>query len=195
MSNSQRPDVRGWLDRYWPDQDIDRVGRTLLEGRLERTLRQFTRPSSRGRARAGGGSAELSSAGCRSGRRSLPADAFRADVVIRWSRVMSTTSSALPYRVSAQDPEVLLVTARTVTCDCRWYLELDWSSQGRSGTVRIDDARTPVPDQRHQGAAPLLVLDARVPPAHVLSSPFHNVPLRPVTSPRRRRRYGRPRIP
>ncbi|MDX2543477.1 helix-turn-helix domain-containing protein [Streptomyces sp. WI04-05B] len=48
-----------------------------------------------------------------------------------------------PYRVSAQDPEVLLVNARTVTCDCRWYLELDWSSQGRTGTVRIDDAGRP----------------------------------------------------
>ena len=48
-----------------------------------------------------------------------------------------------PYRVSAQDPEVLLVTARTVSCDCRWYLELDWSSQGRTGTVRIDDAGRP----------------------------------------------------
>ncbi|MCT9142193.1 helix-turn-helix domain-containing protein [Streptomyces violarus] len=49
----------------------------------------------------------------------------------------------MPYRVSAEDPEVLLVTARTVTCDCRWYLELDWSSQGREGTVRVDDAGRP----------------------------------------------------
>ncbi|MEW2115517.1 helix-turn-helix transcriptional regulator [Streptomyces sp. NPDC005474] len=48
-----------------------------------------------------------------------------------------------PYRVSAQEPEVLLVNARTVTCDCRWYLELDWSSQGRTGTVRVDDAGRP----------------------------------------------------
>lgn len=48
-----------------------------------------------------------------------------------------------PYRVSAQDPEVLLVTARTETCDCHWYLELEWSSQGRTGTVRIDDAGRP----------------------------------------------------
>jgi len=48
-----------------------------------------------------------------------------------------------PYRVSAQEPEVLLVNARTVTCDCRWYLELDWSFQGRSGTVRVDDAGRP----------------------------------------------------
>ncbi|WP_329335905.1 helix-turn-helix domain-containing protein [Streptomyces sp. NBC_01352] len=49
----------------------------------------------------------------------------------------------LPYRVSAEDPEVLLVTAKTEGCDCRWYLELDWSSQGRTGTVRIDDDGRP----------------------------------------------------
>ncbi|MFI7405238.1 helix-turn-helix domain-containing protein [Streptomyces sp. NPDC049541] len=48
-----------------------------------------------------------------------------------------------PYRVSAQDPEVLLVTATTETYDCSWYLELDWSSQGRTGTVRIDDHGRP----------------------------------------------------
>ncbi|PWI09934.1 transcriptional regulator [Streptomyces sp. NWU339] len=49
----------------------------------------------------------------------------------------------MPYRVSATDPEVLQVTARTVTCDCSWYLELDWSFTGRSGTVRIDDRGRP----------------------------------------------------
>ncbi|MFB6555420.1 helix-turn-helix domain-containing protein [Streptomyces sp. NPDC056405] len=49
----------------------------------------------------------------------------------------------MPYRVSAKDPEVLLVTAGTRSCDCRWYLELDWSSQGRKGTVRIDDDGRP----------------------------------------------------
>ncbi|GGV72112.1 hypothetical protein GCM10010294_32250 [Streptomyces griseoloalbus] len=49
----------------------------------------------------------------------------------------------MPYRVSATDPEVLLVTARTAGCDCRWYLELDWSSQGRTGTVRVDDHGRP----------------------------------------------------
>ncbi|MGW2379589.1 helix-turn-helix domain-containing protein [Streptomyces sp. NPDC001658] len=49
----------------------------------------------------------------------------------------------MPYRVSAEDPEVLLVTATTRACDCSWYLELDWSSQGRKGTVRIDDRGRP----------------------------------------------------
>ncbi|HET9380325.1 MAG TPA: helix-turn-helix transcriptional regulator [Streptomyces sp.] len=50
---------------------------------------------------------------------------------------------SMPYRVSAEDPAVLLVTARTAGCDCRWYLELDWSSRGRTGTVRVDDAGRP----------------------------------------------------
>ncbi|MEU9880434.1 helix-turn-helix domain-containing protein [Streptomyces phaeochromogenes] len=49
----------------------------------------------------------------------------------------------MPYRVSAEDPEVLLVNAQTNSCDCRWYLELDWSSQGRTGTIRIDDHGKP----------------------------------------------------
>ncbi|WRZ89815.1 helix-turn-helix domain-containing protein [Streptomyces sp. NBC_01007] len=49
----------------------------------------------------------------------------------------------MPYRVSVADPEVLTVDARTDGCDCRWYLELDWSSQGRTGTERIDDDGVP----------------------------------------------------
>ncbi|MER7692122.1 helix-turn-helix transcriptional regulator [Streptomyces sp. NPDC097610] len=48
-----------------------------------------------------------------------------------------------PYRVSAEDPEVLLVDATTQDYDARWYLELDWSSQGRTGTIRIDDHGRP----------------------------------------------------
>ncbi|MFC9224506.1 helix-turn-helix domain-containing protein [Streptomyces hygroscopicus] len=48
-----------------------------------------------------------------------------------------------PYRVAASDPEVLLVNARTSGCDCSWYLELDWTSGGRSGTLRIDDHGSP----------------------------------------------------
>ncbi|MDW8807397.1 helix-turn-helix domain-containing protein [Streptomyces scabiei] len=48
-----------------------------------------------------------------------------------------------PYQVSLRKPEVLLVSAQTESCTCDWYLELDWSSQGRSGTVRIDDHGRP----------------------------------------------------
>lgn len=48
-----------------------------------------------------------------------------------------------PYQVSLRDPEVLLLSARTESCTCDWYLDLDWSSQGRTGTMRIDDHGRP----------------------------------------------------
>lgn len=48
-----------------------------------------------------------------------------------------------PYSVSVTDPEVLLITGRTVGCDCDWVAELTWSAGGRSGTVRIDDGGRP----------------------------------------------------
>ncbi|MFF5971846.1 helix-turn-helix domain-containing protein [Streptomyces sp. NPDC012769] len=44
-----------------------------------------------------------------------------------------------PYAVTAAEPQELLVSAGAVGCDCRWYLELEWSSEGRRGTVRIGD--------------------------------------------------------
>ncbi|WP_156727855.1 helix-turn-helix domain-containing protein [Streptomyces apocyni] len=46
---------------------------------------------------------------------------------------------SFPYTVTSDDPEVLLVQASTATCDCRWSLELEWSAEGRSGTVEITD--------------------------------------------------------
>ncbi|MFF8836627.1 helix-turn-helix domain-containing protein [Streptomyces sp. NPDC015130] len=46
---------------------------------------------------------------------------------------------SFPYVVSAAEPEELLVYAGAAGCDCRWYLELEWSSEGRRGTVRIGD--------------------------------------------------------
>ncbi len=48
-----------------------------------------------------------------------------------------------PYQVSLREPEVLLLSARTDSCTCDWYVDLDWSSQGRTGTVRIDDHGRP----------------------------------------------------
>ena len=48
-----------------------------------------------------------------------------------------------PYQVSLREPEVLMLSARTESCTCDWYLDLDWSSQGRTGTMRIDDHGRP----------------------------------------------------
>ncbi|MFI1400834.1 helix-turn-helix domain-containing protein [Streptomyces sp. NPDC020681] len=48
-----------------------------------------------------------------------------------------------PYEVSTGEPQVLRVTAHTDNRHVRWYLELEWSSGDRSGTLRIDDRGQP----------------------------------------------------
>ncbi|MGW3150939.1 helix-turn-helix domain-containing protein [Streptomyces sp. NPDC001177] len=48
-----------------------------------------------------------------------------------------------PYSVSRSDPEVLYVTPHTNGHDVSWYLELQWSSGGRQGTMQIDDHGKP----------------------------------------------------
>ncbi|MFC8489492.1 helix-turn-helix domain-containing protein [Streptomyces sp. NPDC057235] len=59
------------------------------------------------------------------------------------AEVRTIPAVSFPYAVTASDPEELLVSARTARCDCRWYLELEWSAGGRSGTVRITDGGKP----------------------------------------------------
>jgi hypothetical protein len=44
-----------------------------------------------------------------------------------------------PYRISATEPEVFLVSASAERATYDWYLDLNWSSDGRTGVVRIDD--------------------------------------------------------
>jgi len=48
-----------------------------------------------------------------------------------------------PYKVSESDPEVFYVSAHASAHDVRWYLELDWSSGTRHGTLRVDDHGRP----------------------------------------------------
>ncbi|MEU3352753.1 hypothetical protein [Streptomyces sp. NPDC037389] len=48
-----------------------------------------------------------------------------------------------PYRVTSTDPQVLEVVGRTESHDVSWYLELEWSSGDRHGTVRVDDNGRP----------------------------------------------------
>ncbi|MFF8591583.1 helix-turn-helix domain-containing protein [Streptomyces sp. NPDC015220] len=48
-----------------------------------------------------------------------------------------------PYKVSESDPEVFYVNGHTSGHDVSWYLELDWSSGGRHGTLRVDDHGRP----------------------------------------------------
>ncbi|MGC4939216.1 helix-turn-helix domain-containing protein [Kribbella sp. DT2] len=48
-----------------------------------------------------------------------------------------------PLKVSESDPEVLYLTSRTTKREVAWYLEMQWSSGGRNGVLRIDDHGKP----------------------------------------------------
>ncbi|NUR58080.1 MAG: helix-turn-helix domain-containing protein [Catenulispora sp.] len=48
-----------------------------------------------------------------------------------------------PFKVSKTDPQVLTLYAHATSSNVSWYLELDWSSGDRSGTLRIDDHGRP----------------------------------------------------
>ncbi|MEU2562888.1 helix-turn-helix transcriptional regulator [Streptomyces longispororuber] len=50
---------------------------------------------------------------------------------------------SFPFTVSESDVEAFYVFARAKTKDVRWYLELEWSSGDRHGTVVIDDKGEP----------------------------------------------------
>ncbi|MFE9700193.1 helix-turn-helix domain-containing protein [Streptomyces sp. NPDC006270] len=48
-----------------------------------------------------------------------------------------------PYKVSSEDVEVFNLDMKAVGYDVSWYLELEWSSGGKEGTLRIDDHGKP----------------------------------------------------
>ncbi|MFD8230987.1 helix-turn-helix domain-containing protein [Streptomyces sp. NPDC059696] len=48
-----------------------------------------------------------------------------------------------PFKVSESDPEVYYIQADASAYDVSWYLELTWSSGGRTGTLIVDDHGRP----------------------------------------------------
>ncbi|MER6401802.1 helix-turn-helix domain-containing protein [Kitasatospora sp. NPDC001603] len=52
--------------------------------------------------------------------------------------VVTEGSTGLPVKVSENDPEVIEVSAETTSHEVSWYLELEWSSGDRKGTVPVD---------------------------------------------------------
>ncbi|MGW3586223.1 helix-turn-helix domain-containing protein [Streptomyces rubiginosohelvolus] len=48
-----------------------------------------------------------------------------------------------PYKVSSEDVEVFNLEMKAVSYDVSWYLELEWSSGDKEGTLRIDDRGKP----------------------------------------------------
>ncbi|MFK4111806.1 helix-turn-helix domain-containing protein [Streptomyces sp. NPDC002176] len=85
--------------------------------------------------------AYLGSSGCGGGveTRSFDTDLDAGHPVIR----PKAGQRGFPYKVSRSDPEVLYITAHADTRDVKWYVDLEWNSGGRQGTLRISDHGTP----------------------------------------------------
>ncbi|WP_018547792.1 helix-turn-helix domain-containing protein [Streptomyces sp. LaPpAH-108] len=85
--------------------------------------------------------AYLGSSGCGGGveTRSFATDLDAGHPVI----VPKAGQRGFPYKVSQSDPEVLYITAGADSHDVRWYVDLQWNSGGRQGTLRISDHGTP----------------------------------------------------
>ncbi|WP_093781366.1 helix-turn-helix transcriptional regulator [Streptomyces sp. yr375] len=85
--------------------------------------------------------AYLGSSGCGGG---VETRSFATDLdAARPTIVPKAGQRGVPYKVSQSDPEVLYITARASVHDVNWYVELEWSSGGRQGTIRIDDHGKP----------------------------------------------------
>ncbi|MET8814376.1 helix-turn-helix transcriptional regulator [Streptomyces sp. NPDC004549] len=85
--------------------------------------------------------AYLGSSGCGGGveTRSFGTNLDAAHPVV----VPKAGQRGFPYKVSQSDPEVLYITADADTHDVRWYVDLQWNSGGRQGTLRISDHGVP----------------------------------------------------
>jgi hypothetical protein len=53
------------------------------------------------------------------------------------------TPITFPYRVSLTDAETFVAIATSVSCDCSWVMDVDWTSEGRGGVVVIDNGGQP----------------------------------------------------
>lgn len=54
-----------------------------------------------------------------------------------------TPARPFPFKISDSDPEVLHIYGVADDCDCQWYVNIEWSSGGNTGTVTIDNHGQP----------------------------------------------------
>ncbi|MFE4373824.1 helix-turn-helix domain-containing protein [Streptomyces sp. NPDC056835] len=80
----------------------------------------------------------------------------------RPSSVPKAGQRDFPYKVSESDPEVFYISASSKTRDVSWYLELDWASGERHGTIRVDDNGKPFRTSGGGGASVVQLPAGRV---------------------------------
>ncbi|TXS56307.1 hypothetical protein [Streptomyces sp. t39] len=64
---------------------------------------------------------------------------------------ITVPATDFPYKVASNDPQVFNLHLHTASHDVRWYVEVEWSSGDRRGTLRIDDEGRPFRTSALQG--------------------------------------------
>ena len=65
------------------------------------------------------------------------------DVKPRYNSLTGKDTADFPHVVTDKDVEVIDLISYTSGCDCLWNLYLDWTSQGKSGTVLVNEPGKP----------------------------------------------------
>ena len=66
-----------------------------------------------------------------------------ATAVIDADGAVVSARRPFPFKITSTDPEVFHIYGGARECDCRWDVDVDWSSQGRSGTAKINNNGEP----------------------------------------------------
>jgi hypothetical protein len=70
-------------------------------------------------------------------------DANAAKAIAEEVPARQLTPIKFPYEVSISDAEPFLITAQTQGCDCKWIAEVSWASEGKTGTLVVNDDGKP----------------------------------------------------
>jgi hypothetical protein len=55
----------------------------------------------------------------------------------------SPQAAGVSFTISANDPEYFVIDVTATKVFCRWFLEFNWASMGKSGTLLIEDGTVP----------------------------------------------------
>ncbi|GLZ32274.1 hypothetical protein Lesp02_44620 [Lentzea sp. NBRC 105346] len=75
--------------------------------------------------------------------KSVPTNALEPGATIAGVADFESKPIRFPYRVAESEAETFMFNALTLKCDCRWVVDVYWSSAGESGVLTVDDHGKP----------------------------------------------------
>lgn len=73
----------------------------------------------------------------------LTAEVPTEKAVLDFFNTKEITPIRFPYKVSVSKPESFMLMPQTLDCDCLWEIYVDWTSEGKRGSLKIDNNGKP----------------------------------------------------